>query len=60
MNGNEHEQVTKQVAIQRLRAAGHYDVAKELDAWRDANGNNWGWDGWIRGAHPHVISVIWP
>jgi hypothetical protein len=53
-------QVTKDEAIERLRNAGYEQEAAELDQWRDANGNNWGWDGWIRGAHPHVVNTIWP
>ncbi|MEP0426769.1 hypothetical protein [Rhodopirellula bahusiensis] len=52
--------VTKEEAIRRLRAAGFDNEANDLEAWRDANGNNWGWDGWIRGEHPHVVATIWP
>jgi hypothetical protein len=52
--------VTKNEAIRRLRNAGFAQEANELENWRDANGNNWGWDGWIRGTHPHVVRIIWP
>jgi hypothetical protein len=51
--------VTKGEAVRRLRAARLTQEADELEAWRDANGNNWGWDGWIRGTHPHVVAMIW-
>jgi hypothetical protein len=51
--------VAKEDALRRLRDAGLHQEADELDAWRDVNGNNWGWDGWIRGKHPHVVAVIW-
>jgi hypothetical protein len=52
--------VTKEEAVRRLIAAGFQQEANELVNWRDQNGNNWGWDGWIRGAHPQVVAVIWP
>ena len=52
--------VTKVEAIQRLRAAGLKLEAEQLNAWRDANKRNWGWDGWIRGMHPHAVPAIWP
>ncbi len=38
--------VTKDEAVRRLRAAGFTQEADDLETWRDANGNNWGWDGW--------------
>jgi hypothetical protein len=63
MNGPMHpdpDPVTKEEAIRRLRAARFMQEADQLAAWRDANGNNRGWDGWIRGAHPHVVETIWP
>jgi hypothetical protein len=50
--------ITKDEAVWRLRAARFTQEADELEAWHD--GNNWGWDGWIRGAHPHVVATIWP
>lgn len=52
--------VTKAEAIRRLRAAGFTIEADQLDAYRDKNGNNWGWDGWIRRSQPHVVNTIWP
>ena len=51
--------MTKELALQRLLDAGFVQEANELESWRDKNGNNWGWDGWIRKAHPHIISTIW-
>jgi hypothetical protein len=59
MKGTEHEPVTKEEAIRRLRTAGYRDIATELEHWRDLNGNNLGWDGWIRKAYPIVVVVIW-
>jgi|HubBroStandDraft_2_1064218.scaffolds.fasta_scaffold242801_2 hypothetical protein len=55
-----HEQVQKDEALRRLRSGGYGIEADELERWRDANGNNWGWDGWIRKAHPHVVGTVWP
>lgn len=51
--------VQKDEAMRRLHAAGLNEIANELDAWRDINGNNWGWDGWIRSAHPDAVAIIW-
>lgn len=51
--------ITKAKAVRRLRHAGFVQEAKDLDTWRDVNGNNWGWDGWVRGQFPHVIATIW-
>jgi|GEM_PF-3150393 len=59
MNEQQHERISKDEAIRRLRNAGYAEIANELEKWRDTNGNNWGWDGWIRGAYPVVIDVIW-
>jgi hypothetical protein len=52
--------VTKEEAVQRLINAGFTQEADDLVNWRDLNGKNWGWDGWIRGTHPHVVPVVWP
>lgn len=60
MANKEHEPVSKDEAVQRLKDAGYEGVANELKNWRDLNGNNLGWDGWIRGAYPVVNDVIWP
>jgi len=54
------ERVTKAEAVRRLRQAGFVEEAVALDQWRDTNGNNWGWDGWVRGAYPDVVDTIWP
>jgi hypothetical protein len=51
--------VKKDEAVRRLRAAGFNQEAKQLDTWRDVNGNNWGWDGWVRKALPHIVATIW-
>ena len=51
--------ITKDEAVRRLRTAGFTQEADELDAWHDVNGNSWGWDGWVRGQHPHVVATIW-
>lgn len=59
MSDAKHETVPKHEAIRRLRVAGYEDIANELEHWRDHNGNNLGWDGWIRGAYPIVVDVIW-
>ena len=56
----EVEPVEKDEAVRRLREAAFNHEAEELDQWRNANGNNGGWDGWIRGAHPELVDVIWP
>jgi hypothetical protein len=53
------QSITKDEAVRRLRSAGYTSEADELEAWRDMNGNNWGWDGWIRGQYPHVVPAIW-
>jgi hypothetical protein len=54
------ERVSKAEAIRRIRAAGFDHEVNELDAWRTRIGDNKGWDGWIRGKHPHVVAAIWP
>ncbi len=52
--------MTKAEAIQALEAAGHVDTAHRLDAWRDKDGNNLGWDGWLRGEFPEVVAHVFP
>jgi hypothetical protein len=52
--------MTKAQAIQGLRQAGFPQVAAVLDGYRDVNGNNWGWDGWIRGHFPGVVATVFP
>jgi len=51
--------ITKAEAIQRLRNAGYKREAHQLQDWRDKNGRNWGWDGWIRSVHQHVVLTVW-
>jgi hypothetical protein len=52
--------VTKDEAIKRLRDAGYSHEANELEEWRDKNGKNWGWDGWIKKEHKQLKEIIWP
>jgi hypothetical protein len=53
--------VTHQIAVQRLRAAGATIVADELAAFRNVDGNLGGWDGWAKGKYSlRVIGIIWP
>lgn len=54
------EMVSKEEAIQQLRAAGLDHEASKLDEWRNVLGNNQGWDGWISREYPHVVAVLWP
>jgi hypothetical protein len=51
---------SKEEAINRLISAGHRAAAERLRQWRDRNGNNWGWDGYIRRAEPTLVPAIWP
>ena len=53
------EPVTRDDAIRRLREAGRGQEASELENYEDKNGQGLGWDGWIRGAHPDLVDVIW-
>ena len=39
--------------------AGFFQEAQELEQWTDANGRNWGWDGWVRGTYPQLVPTIW-
>jgi lipopolysaccharide biosynthesis regulator YciM len=57
--GNHQKRVEKTEAIARLNAANLGQVAHELANWRSENGTDQGWDGWIKGAHPDVVDVIW-
>jgi hypothetical protein len=51
---------TKQQAIEILQRIGHNIAANALENWRNTNGNNGGWDGWLRGAFPTLVGIIWP
>ena len=55
----ERQNISKEEAVRRLRGAGFASEADALDAWRSDPGNNWGWDGWVRKAFPHVVATIW-
>src|SRR3990172_2821571 len=46
--------VSKGEAVRRLRAANHGSQADALEQWTDANGNDWGWDGWARVTYPEL------
>jgi hypothetical protein len=50
--------VTKDEAIRRLDAAGHANAAEQLRQWRNERGNNWGWDGMVRGKFPDLVPTI--
>jgi hypothetical protein len=52
--------MTKDEAVDLLRAAGFIIEADELEAWHSNVGTDQGWDGWIRRAHPHVVATLWP
>ena len=52
--------ICKEEAIERLASAGHSTAAERLRTWRDKNGKNWGWDGYIRHAEPDLVPIIWP
>jgi hypothetical protein len=54
------ERVEKREAIRRLRLAGREQEAQALEGYSSENDTDMGWDGWIRGAHPDVVDVIWP
>jgi hypothetical protein len=51
--------VTKREAIGRLIAAGYHSVAAELKQWRNALGEDGGWDGWFRGKWPELVNIVW-
>ena len=53
--------VTHEMAVQRLRDAGADIVAEEVAAFRNRDGNLGGWDGWVRSKYGHrIIGIIWP
>jgi hypothetical protein len=52
--------VSKSEAVRRLRAANHGSEADALARWTNANGNDWGWDGWVRVTYPEFVRLIWP
>jgi hypothetical protein len=52
--------VTHEIAVQRLRAAGATIVAEEVAAFRSVDGDLKGWDGWVRGKYSlRIIGIIW-
>lgn len=60
MAGAPHDEVSKAEAVRRLRQAHLNNDADELEAWRNADGNDQGWDGWFRGNRPDPVDIIWP
>jgi hypothetical protein len=53
--------ITHEIAVQRLRAAGAGQVADQLAAFRNVDGGLGGWDGWVRGRFSkRIIGIIWP
>ncbi len=59
MTKSKRQPTTKPQAIRRLREARAEREARLLEAWRDKDGRNLGWDGWVRGNHPDVVAIIW-
>jgi hypothetical protein len=51
---------SKQEAIAILKTSGHKNIANTLENWRNIKGENGGWDGWLRGAFPTLVGIIWP
>jgi hypothetical protein len=45
-------------AIQQLRAAGHAEIAAELERWRNVRGQTGGWDQHFRGRHPTLCYLV--
>jgi hypothetical protein len=53
--------VTHDMAVQRLHAAGAHIVAEEVAAFRNRDGNLGGWDGWVKGRFgSRIVGIIWP
>lgn len=51
---------SKQQAVSRLNNAGRQLESTRLDAWRNKDNRNLGWDGYVRGQWPELVPVIWP
>jgi hypothetical protein len=51
--------MSKEDAVKALRAAGHSKAADELEAWRNAQGKDGGWDQWLRTNYPELVPVVW-
>lgn len=39
--------MSKEQMVRALRQIGAHERANELEAYRDENGRNWGWNGWF-------------
>jgi hypothetical protein len=53
--------MTHEIAVQRLRAAGAGQVADLVAAFRNVDGGLGGWDGWVRGRfNKRIVGIIWP
>jgi hypothetical protein len=48
--------VTKAMAMDRLPKL----EAAELREFKSTDGDDKGWDGWLRGRFPHSIDLVWP
>ena len=56
-----NKDVTHQIAVERLRAAGADAVADKLAAFRSRDGDLKGWDGHARGEFSkRIVAIIWP
>ncbi|MDH4620025.1 hypothetical protein [Brevibacillus sp. AY1] len=40
--------ISKEKAIARLVNAGWHEIATVLEQWRNKDGRNWGWNGFIK------------
>jgi hypothetical protein len=45
------------VAVERLRLAGHDDVAEQIEEYRNARNERSGWDAWLRSNFPALWEV---
>jgi len=52
--------VTKDDAVESLRTAGAHAEAGMLEKWRNRDGTNGGWDGYLRGSWQHLVPIVWP
>lgn len=56
-----NKDVTHEIAVERLRAAGAHAVADKLSAFRSAHDDLKGWDGHVRGNYSkRIVAIIWP
>lgn len=56
-----NKDVTHEIAVQRLRAAGADHVADKLASFRSVDGDFKGWDGHLRGKFSkRIVAIVWP